>query len=988
MQQPITLTRAPAQPADAVVLLGLARAELVPLLARLPAWPTIYRLAHGYLLIPAEPNTAELARFPSAILLRREAANLYLPRDAAIWPALHPEEAAALGDGWGIVLLPGPPGQPAQALAYDPHAPLAPEQLLTSVQPVQRLHAVPLPQRDFPVDDLHTITRPTPVASLEELLAAGAAGVGDVRDAANRGAAEGDAPAPAGGAASAGNAAHADAAGTAQRLRDQARLGLGLFLTKLGRFFRSPWLARAGGRLMAQALSHSPRLSWRVFSQQEAALRDLLRRFQEGKLDEALRRALPLAGPGEAGSSRSIATGWRLPQNDPRFSLRELLGSAGRGGATWLVEPDLHTSLRNAYLRAANLAVSRGDHLRAAYIHAKLLGDFHTAALVLARGGHFREAALLYRDKLNNPLAAAAQFESAGDYDEALRLYRQFRAYLPLGDLLMRLDRPEQARDAYLAAAQEIIRNGTGYLEAAQLILQKLDDPELAATYYAQGWAQRVQGLVGRAVPCGLALAQFHLQRDDHAALLELLRQAEETFAAPGHCTEAGQFFNELTRLVEAPAAHPIRQTVRDASLLVLGQKVRERIDQTGQLGSVVPDLLGGGLWSAAVLSDARYAAKARLKERSTPAPPPNPPKQPDAPGASGGLFRLAPPEQGIIASVQASRSGHIAFLTAAGVVGLFDPHTGQTALAPTAVDQAHSLCIDADGQRVLALVGPEPHIIDLVVTFARGPRYLEFAGAAPGQPDDIPLYHLLDSPHGLFLAARYRQNTPYDHPQWGHTLLLQTGSQQLPLTLTLDEPELIHAVLPWPRGGLSARSGGPLSCFLVWHRSMVSVAWLAEEAEQTLAQFVSVETALVSEPTPVCGLPWQPHWSSLAAARTLDHSLLLLAGIDQAGAVWCSAIALNELASLKHLHTGSFAPPAACVSLTILPSGTVVALDRTRQLHALRLSHTGQLRPWTKPIAVPMPASELPTAVHVGAGHNELVVLSVGGSAVRVSVR
>jgi hypothetical protein len=217
---------------------------------------------------------------------------------------------------------------------------------------------------------------------------------------------------------------------------------------------------------------------------------------------------------------------------------------------------------------------------------------------------------------------------------------------------------------------------------------------------------------------------------------------------------------------------------------------------------------------------------------------------------------------------------------------------------------------------------------------------------------------------------------------------LLQTGSQQLPLTLTLDEPELIYAIVPWPRGGPVPRPDGPNCIGLVWHRSMVSVAWLAEEAEQTLAQFVSVETALVSEPTPVCGLPWQPHWSSLAAARTLDHSLLLLAGIDQAGAVWCSAIALNEPASLKHLHTGSFAPPAACVSLTILPSGTVVALDRTRQLHALRLSHTGQLRPWTKPIAVPMPASELPTAVHVGAGHNELVVLSVVGSAVRVSVR
>lgn len=1003
MQQPITLTVAPTQPASAAVLPGIAAAELAPLLAGFARWPRLYRLADGYLLVPDDAATDELARLPGAILLRRQADNLYLPRDAVIRPALHSDEADALGDGWGLVLLPGPLGQQALALAYDPQTPLAPEQLLAAPQPVRRLAATPLPQRQFPADDLCAITRPAPVAPLEELLAGGAAGIDDAPDTdsdevgqAGRAGRTGRAG-RAGRAGRTGHGGHNDSAGggSSQRVSDQARLGLGQFLAGLGRALRIRWLARMGGRMMSRALRSSPRLSWKLFGQHEAALRDLLRRFQEGKVDEALRRALPLAGPDEFGQTRNLSAGSRLPYNEPRFSLRELLGPAECGGATWLVEPDLHTSLRNAYLQAANAALQRGDHLRAAYIHAKLLGDFHTAALVLARGGHFREAAILYRDKLNNPLAAAAQFESACDYDEALRLYRACHAYVQLGDLLARLDRPEQAREAYLAAAQEIVRNSHNYLEAARLITQKLRDPELAATYYAQGWTQRLQGLVGRAVPCGLALAKYHLQRNDHAALMELLRQAQDTFSPAGHTIEAGHFFNELTSLVEAPAAQPVRQAVRDASLLLLASKVRERLDQTGVLGSAVSELLGsGGNWSSAVISDANFAAKARLAHR-------NRFDRPDHPDRSDRsrleVFRLSPPEHGIIASVQARVSAHIAFLTAAGTVGWFDPRTGQTHLTWSPISGAHSLCIDDYGQQVLVLVGPEPYLVHTVLTLSGRSGLVDATNYAPWQPDDIPLQHTLNYRNATIFAVRYRRNTDYDKPGWGHTLLLQTGTHQLPLTLTLDEPERIQTILAWPRLELfrkptvspqpNAPTGySPRPHFLIWHRSTVSVAWLVDEQNSSqlnaLPMYINIE-----ELTPACELPWQPEWASSVAARTQDSSQLNLAGIDQAGAVWYSAVALIEPASLQHLHTGSFVPPAPCVGLTIMPNGTVVALDQARQLHTLHLTHTGQLRPRANPIPVSVPPTELPTAVYAGVNVNEVVVLCVGGTALRVSV-
>ena len=48
------------------------------------------------------------------------------------------------------------------------------------------------------------------------------------------------------------------------------------------------------------------------------------------------------------------------------------------------------------------LTVGNGDFRRAAYLHGYLLRDYWAAANVLMSGGHFRDAALLYRDKVKD----------------------------------------------------------------------------------------------------------------------------------------------------------------------------------------------------------------------------------------------------------------------------------------------------------------------------------------------------------------------------------------------------------------------------------------------------------------------------------------------------------------------------------------------------------------------------------------------------------
>ena len=151
-------------------------------------------------------------------------------------------------------------------------------------------------------------------------------------------------------------------------------------------------------------------------------LRDLLRLFQSGELDKALRRAIPKGEDfGHRGRAKSGAA---LPWHDLRYSLGNLLGGRGGGPAdVWTGHDDVMQQLLREYRKAAEAAANRGDFRRAAYIYGKLLAERRPAADVLARGGLHHDAAILFRDKLADPLKAAEQFELAGEFDEALRIY-------------------------------------------------------------------------------------------------------------------------------------------------------------------------------------------------------------------------------------------------------------------------------------------------------------------------------------------------------------------------------------------------------------------------------------------------------------------------------------------------------------------------------------------------------------------------------------
>ena len=116
-----------------------------------------------------------------------------------------------------------------------------------------------------------------------------------------------------------------------------------------------------------------------------------------------LRFALPLG----ANAPRGIAPpSNRLTARDTDFSLSSL----GRPSAmdAWFVEERLRKDLIARYHEVATRELSLGRYRRAAYIYAELLGDLTAAANALRRGRYYREAAVLYRDRLHSPTMAAA----------------------------------------------------------------------------------------------------------------------------------------------------------------------------------------------------------------------------------------------------------------------------------------------------------------------------------------------------------------------------------------------------------------------------------------------------------------------------------------------------------------------------------------------------------------------------------------------------
>ncbi|MBL8792505.1 MAG: tetratricopeptide repeat protein, partial [Planctomycetia bacterium] len=345
--------RARPEPGTALLLTTTDGQRLIDLCTRVGAdpWPRVVPVADGFLLQLAAPTTVA---FPGTVRLRALCENLLLPVDADLVPPLWDDERRGLVRDRGLIFLPG-----GRVLSFALDQALLPGDLLRA-PPLSRGDWQPFPEPPALAERLHEVRLELPPPPLDELFEVGGEGIGI------------EEPRP-------------PASGPLSTAANQAALYTGQGLFQLGQFLHLGPLARLGARWMQSAVERAPRLSEAVLDKQEAALRELLRLFNAGKIEEALRRALPLGGPGGRGGM--AAQDSQLPWHRLFYSLASILGDGGGRASIWFGGQNVQWELAQSYRRAAEAALQKGDFRRAAFIYGKLLRDYSAAARALYQGG-------------------------------------------------------------------------------------------------------------------------------------------------------------------------------------------------------------------------------------------------------------------------------------------------------------------------------------------------------------------------------------------------------------------------------------------------------------------------------------------------------------------------------------------------------------------------------------------------------------------------
>jgi tetratricopeptide (TPR) repeat protein len=220
-----------------------------------------------------------------------------------------------------------------------------------------------------------------------------------------------------------------------------------------------------------------------IDERRESELNRLLKMFDSDE-DEALKYAIPIGGNASAGRGTAPQSG-TLTKQETNFSLGKLHSS--NPVDTWSATDDFSQLLSDKYKHQAQRALHKGDHRKAAYIYAHLLGDLHTAASVLEQGQFYHEAAALYQNNLKLPVKAAECFEKGGLLLDAINIYKALEKYEKTGDLYKQLSQNKAAQQ-YFQLATDVAIQQRNYLEAARILQDKSGKPEEAEEVLLQGW--------------------------------------------------------------------------------------------------------------------------------------------------------------------------------------------------------------------------------------------------------------------------------------------------------------------------------------------------------------------------------------------------------------------------------------------------------------------------------------------------------------------
>lgn len=864
-------------------------------------WPDLFAVADGFVVVPLG---AVPPAIPGTIQLRRLAGELYLPADADLLPALRIDETADLTASRGLVFLPG-----GTVLAFDSSAPVS-ESAAISLGTVRREEWTLFPERPEQPEKLHAIRFDAPEDAIAAILEGGRP----------------DGTNPLGEAIP--DDARPAAGSTGQTIAANSKLAMGQFLNWMGRTFGVKSWAEAGANMARRAMEQVPRLSEKVFGEQEAALREVLRQFQAGDIEKALRRA-PIAVPDPDGKPAQIGGGATLSETDARYSLRSLLGSGGGPAVAWLGGGDVWAQLATEYRKLAEEAVRKGDFRRAAYVYGVLLRDPRQAAKVLDSGGMHRDAAILYRDKLNDRAAAAACFERGGCWDEAVGIYQELQEFEKAGDLYQRLGDESAACEMYASAAEKMAGSGQ-YRAAGDLTRGKAGNVARAEFYFRQGWDNGGPDALG----CSGRLVEDRIHAGEWDDLRAIVDQAEIRFAPP-RSDEAGRFFAHLTEAADHSAPKPVAEDLRDRAKLALAVHLRDTARAGRSATAAISSLFGNhASWAAPLVRDAREA----LRREATVKPR----------GADGTAYPTVRFVRGPVSAAVVGGSFDLIIAGAGGELVIFRAESGEAEPIPLGMNGSPAaLSCSPDGQAIV------------VLTTQGASAYL--VGKARNSDAKWTFWMPADLPRGM-------GTVPYLEP------VMTEEADQLLVRVHFEGSSALY-LAPTMQGisGVLVRGKQELTPVFAVQSGDVGWHW----SDRKLSDGVHA--------TPIPWHPAVPPGSSFVFAPvdwlTPAVYSLELCGIAADGAVyWTEA---KRLDSMLAASTATTTTPAGYQAACLIRPGLLAAVTADNHVHWLRADGSPTLRRWGPPRVIADPGRAVFVANRPNT--NEIVVVFDDGSAVRV---
>ncbi len=238
------------------------------------------------------------------------------------------------------------------------------------------------------------------------------------------------------------------------------------------------WLTKQARNLFSEFLMRS-RLA-RIYGRRQAEyLGKMMRMFEDGDWQEALRHAIPLNGEGSGESG--FFFGLPTARTDLKINLS---GASGTGGSIGLTG-DIFNEMREMYRAAFQRLDAQGRHEEAAFVLAELLRDTTEAVAYLERHGKIREAAMLAEARQLAPSIVIRLWLLVGETKRAVMLARRHKAFGAVVTLLENKE-PELSKKLRLLWADSLADAGD-YAAAVQVIW-----PIQEARGIAAEWMRRI----------------------------------------------------------------------------------------------------------------------------------------------------------------------------------------------------------------------------------------------------------------------------------------------------------------------------------------------------------------------------------------------------------------------------------------------------------------------------------------------------------------